>query len=75
MLKLTHSTIRPFRPTDAASLAEHANNRKVWRNLRDLMPHPYSVADAQEFLARELQIEHPRVLPSTSTAPRSAQSA
>ena len=28
-------TLRPFRPADAASLARHADDRKVWLNLRD----------------------------------------
>ena len=28
----------------------YANNRKVWLNLRDAFPHPYSQASAQAFL-------------------------
>jgi ribosomal-protein-alanine N-acetyltransferase len=55
MLTLTHSTIRPFRPSDAPSLAAHANNRNVWRNLRDLMPHPYALTDAEAFIESTLQ--------------------
>lgn len=35
---------------DAEALAKHANNREVWLNLRDRMPHPYAVADAQAFI-------------------------
>jgi RimJ/RimL family protein N-acetyltransferase len=31
-------------------LALHANNRKVWRNLRDLFPHPYTEADARQWI-------------------------
>jgi RimJ/RimL family protein N-acetyltransferase len=50
MLTLSRSTIRPLRLDDAASLARHANNRQVWRNLRDLMPHPYAESDAIEFI-------------------------
>lgn len=45
-------TLRPFRPADAASVARNANNRKVWLNLRDLFPHPYTVADAEAYIAR-----------------------
>ena len=37
---------------DAESLAKYANDRSVWINLRDSMPHPYSVADAIDWLAR-----------------------
>jgi ribosomal-protein-alanine N-acetyltransferase len=50
MLKLSTCHVRSPRMEDASSLALHANNRKVWRNLRDLMPHPYSEADAVAFL-------------------------
>lgn len=45
-------TLRPFRNTDAASVAHHANDREVWLNLRDLFPHPYTVADASAYIAR-----------------------
>src|SRR6516165_7758379 len=34
-LKLKRCTIRDYRPSDAESLAKHANNRKVWLGLRD----------------------------------------
>ncbi len=46
-LKLSRSTIRPFRLTDAAAVAEMANNPKVWRNMRDRFPFPYTLADAE----------------------------
>lgn len=49
---LPNCTIRSFRPDDAGSLARYANNRRVWRNLRDQFPHPYTLADARRFLAR-----------------------
>lgn len=39
--------IRSFVPDDAAALARYANNRNVWRNLRDVFPHPYTLADAE----------------------------
>jgi RimJ/RimL family protein N-acetyltransferase len=59
MLPLARSTIRPFRLDDAPSLAVHANNRKVWRNLRDLMPHPYVERDAAEFISHTLAAPRP----------------
>jgi RimJ/RimL family protein N-acetyltransferase len=43
--------LRPLVPADAESLARHANDRDVWRNLRDLFPHPYSVEDARGYIA------------------------
>ena len=51
-LKSERCTIRDWRLDDADSLAKHANNRKVWLTLRDRFPHPYTMADAKEFLAR-----------------------
>jgi RimJ/RimL family protein N-acetyltransferase len=33
-----------------SSLVRHANNRQVWRNLRDRFPHPYTVSDAEHWI-------------------------
>jgi len=49
-LRLERCTIRSWRTEDAPSLAKHANNRNVWIMLRDRFPHPYTIADAVEFL-------------------------
>ena len=44
------STIRSFRESDTESIARYANNRKIWLNLRDAFPHPYTVQDAKDFI-------------------------
>lgn len=44
--------IRPFREDDLSSLVAHANNGNVWRNMRDLFPHPYTAADGRAWLQR-----------------------
>jgi len=44
------STIRSFRESDADSIARYANNRKIWLNLRDAFPHPYTVQDGSDFI-------------------------
>jgi ribosomal-protein-alanine N-acetyltransferase len=49
-LKLTRCTVREWRPGDVDSLAKHANNIKIWRNLHDAFPHPYTRADAVEWI-------------------------
>lgn len=49
-LKLSRSIIRPWQHGDEAALAQHANNRNVWRNLRDIFPHPYTRKDAEEWI-------------------------
>jgi RimJ/RimL family protein N-acetyltransferase len=50
-LRTPTCTLRPFRPSDAERVAHHANNRRVWLNLRDAFPHPYTVADAERYIA------------------------
>ncbi|MGH7354616.1 MAG: GNAT family N-acetyltransferase [Candidatus Rokuibacteriota bacterium] len=50
-MRLARCTLRSWREGDAASLARHANNRKVWLNMRDLFPHPYTLDDARGWIA------------------------
>lgn len=42
--------LRPLSAADAAVLASHANDRGVWRNLRDRFPHPYTEKDAEAYI-------------------------
>lgn len=42
--------LRPWKREDAQQLAAIANNRKVWLNVRDRFPHPYTVMDALQWL-------------------------
>jgi len=53
-LRLERCTIRDWRMGDAESLAEHANNRRIWLTLRDRFPHPYTLEDAESFLERAI---------------------
>lgn len=43
-------TLREWRREDAADVARYADNEKIARNLRDVFPHPYTLADAQDFV-------------------------
>ena len=43
--------LRGWEETDRDSLVVQANNRNVWRNLRDRFPHPYTESDAEAWLA------------------------
>jgi ribosomal-protein-alanine N-acetyltransferase len=43
--------IRDWSDQDLADLVEFANNRKIWRNLTDRFPHPYTEADARWWVA------------------------
>ena len=51
---LDRCTLRTLRPADAPRLAVIANDREIWRNLRDRFPHPYELAHAEHFIARAL---------------------
>jgi ribosomal-protein-alanine N-acetyltransferase len=50
LLRLTSCVVRSWRTADAEPLARHADNRKIWLNLRDAFPHPYTTQDAREFI-------------------------
>jgi RimJ/RimL family protein N-acetyltransferase len=49
-LMLNSCEVRSWRATDAEPLARHADNRKIWLNLRDAFPHPYTIHDARDFI-------------------------
>jgi RimJ/RimL family protein N-acetyltransferase len=48
--ELGKSILRPWKPGDEQSLIRNANNRAIWRNLRDAFPHPYTLADAKHWI-------------------------
>ena len=43
--------IRPWRNDDVEALVRHANDRRIWLNLTDALPHPYTEESARAFLA------------------------
>jgi [ribosomal protein S5]-alanine N-acetyltransferase len=45
-INLSRCLLRPWQRGDERSLVRHANNPKIWRNVRDRFPHPYTQADA-----------------------------
>lgn len=42
--------IRSYASDDMDALVRYANNRKIWLNLRDIFPHPYTKWDAENWL-------------------------
>lgn len=58
-LTLDSCVVRSWEAGDVASVVEHANNRRIWENLRDRFPHPYGRSDGQSFIrhARSLRPE------------------
>jgi len=57
-LSLRACEVRSWQIGDVASLVTHANNRKIWINLRDGFPHPYTRADGRAFI-RASRKTHP----------------
>ena len=49
-LKLKTCTVRPWRRGDEESLAANANNYKIWRNVRDQFPRPYTLDNARDWV-------------------------
>ena len=60
-ISLTTCAVRSWRAADAQALVAYANNRKIWLNLRDRFPHPYTKRDALEFL-RSVVGRHPETI-------------
>lgn len=46
----TVCVLRSWQWGDELTLTQHANNREVWLNLRDRFPHPYTPADARQWI-------------------------
>jgi [ribosomal protein S5]-alanine N-acetyltransferase len=50
MLSSNQIKLRKLEPSDQQALAILANNKAIWNNLRDYIPHPYSENDAAFFI-------------------------
>jgi RimJ/RimL family protein N-acetyltransferase len=50
MLRSEKIILRPLNDADSPALARLANNKKIWDNLRDRMPHPYTNHNATFFI-------------------------
>src|SRR5438128_10175338 len=44
-------TLREWRRADINAVASYANNRKLWINMRDRLPYPYTCAHARAWIA------------------------
>lgn len=51
-LRLDGWCLRAWRGSDAPSLARHADDVDVWRNMSDHFPHPYTLELAQHWIAQ-----------------------
>ena len=46
--------IRSWRVGDEPAIVRHADNRKIWLNVRDRFPYPYTRAHAEAWIARAI---------------------
>lgn len=49
-LALATCTVRSWEFSDVDTLPAYANNRKIWMNLRDAFPHPYTKQNARDWI-------------------------
>jgi ribosomal-protein-alanine N-acetyltransferase len=54
--------LRSWDKSDAQRLATIAGNKKIYDNLRDAFPHPYTVSDAEKFIVAAQQDDTPALL-------------
>ena len=54
--------LREWQPGDEQALVKYAHNRKIWLNVRDVFPHPYTLDDASWW------INHAGLKPGTNFA-------
>jgi RimJ/RimL family protein N-acetyltransferase len=47
-------SLRPWTNNDSATLTSLFNNVNIWNNLRDYIPHPYTIGDAEKFIAGQM---------------------
>lgn len=57
LIELKNCELRPWKPGDEQSLVKNANSKKVWDNVRDYFPHPYTQKDAEEWIAKNHKID------------------
>lgn len=51
MIHTERFTLRQWQDSDAPGLAGIANNKKIYDNLRDAFPHPYSLKNAEDYIS------------------------
>src|SRR5258706_4610054 len=61
MLKDSEIVLRPLVDDDKIRIAHLANNKKIWDNLHNYFPHPYSEIDAEFFITRNKDQNPPMI--------------
>lgn len=58
ILKIDNIELKKVEKSDAQRLAEIANEKEIWRNLKDTYPFPYSEKDAIDFITHSNETEY-----------------
>ena len=53
-LRSAACVVRSYRPEDAPISARYGNDRRIWLNLRDRFPHPYTEENGAAYIAHVL---------------------
>ncbi|SFF23742.1 GNAT family N-acetyltransferase [Spirosoma endophyticum] len=53
----TTFTIRSWQESDALNLADYANDKEIWLNLRDRFPYPYTATDAADWVTFAIGVQ------------------
>ncbi len=54
-------TLRRLEPSDKTRMAQLANNKKIWDNVRDAFGYPYNEKNAEEFIQRQAKSDTEKV--------------
>ena len=49
-------SLRPWTLDDTTVLTDYYNNVNIWNNLRNYIPHPYTIEDAEKFITTQIEI-------------------
>jgi RimJ/RimL family protein N-acetyltransferase len=52
-----HIEFRKWKPGDEDSLTKNANNYKIWKNVRNRMPYPYTLSDAINWIGQNQYLD------------------
>ncbi|UFH53805.1 GNAT family N-acetyltransferase [Spirosoma sp. KNUC1025] len=59
---LSVGQLRPWREGDEESLVRQASNRRIWNNVRDFFPYPYTPRDASAWVRSNKSYQQPNNL-------------
>jgi len=58
LLRTSRLILRPWRLGDEGALVRYVNNRKIWLNVRDSLPFPYTIEDAMQWVHLSATLTH-----------------